>query len=154
MNEQNNPTAEINFSYLPHIIGHLSGLLHLRATQIALEVMAPLELVPKQFIALEFIANNPNLSQKEIANYIGTTAPMMVHVLDSLSKRGLVQRVRSQQDRRKQNIQLTAAGNALLDDIKTRALEADRLLLAEASLSEADKETLLRLLRRLTNREL
>ncbi|MEM7113983.1 MAG: MarR family transcriptional regulator [Chloroflexota bacterium] len=115
--------------------------------------MAPLELVPKQFIALEFIANNPNLSQKEIANYIGTTAPMMVHVLDSLSQRGLVQRVRSEKDRRKQNIQLTAAGSALLAEIRTRALEADRLLLAEANLSESDKETLLQLLRRLTNRE-
>ena len=52
----------------------------------------------------------------------------MVHVLDSLARRGLVVRVRSQTDRRKQNIRLTGDGVALLAEIKTRALEADRIL--------------------------
>jgi len=143
----------INFSYWPDIVGHLSGLLHLRATQIAVEEMKPLDLTPKQFVALDFITKNPTLSQKEIAHYIGTTAPMMVHVLDSLAKRGLVERVRSEVDRRKQHIRLTADGMALLDEIKRRALEADRILLEEAGISAEEKQTLLQLLRRLTDRE-
>ena len=144
--------SNINFSYWPDIVGHLSGLLHIRATQIVVEVMAPLALTPKQFVALEFISNNPDLSQKEIGYYIGTTAPMMVHVLDSLSKRELIERVRSETDRRKQHIRLTAAGYATLDEIKVRALEADRVLLEGAGISAEEKTTLLNLLRRLTDR--
>ena len=154
MGEKNLVAASVDFSYWPHIVGHLSGLLHLRATQIAVEVMQPLGLVPKQFVALDFISKNPTLSQKEMAEYIGTTAPMMVHVLDALSERGLVKRVRSETDRRKQHMRLTAAGEALLDEIKERALEADRALLDSAEITPTEKETLLKLLRRLTDREI
>ncbi|MFK7802460.1 MAG: MarR family winged helix-turn-helix transcriptional regulator [Anaerolineae bacterium] len=143
----------INFSYLPNIVGHLSGLLHVKATQIAIDTMEPLELTPKEFISLEFMSNNPNLSQKEIAEYIGTTGPMMVHVLDALSKRGLVERVRSETDRRKQHIKLTEKGLGLLADIKTNALEADRILLEQAQFSAEEKATLLKLLRKITDRK-
>ncbi|MFT5194665.1 MAG: DNA-binding MarR family transcriptional regulator [Cellvibrionaceae bacterium] len=146
--------ATINFSYLPDIVGHLSGLLHVRATQIALETMAPLGLTTKEFIALELMSNNPDLSQKEIAETIGTTGPMMVHVLDALSKRGLVGRVRSETDRRKQHIRLTPAGEGLLAEIKIYALEADRILLEAAGISADEKEALLKLLRKLTDREI
>ncbi|MGB1249117.1 MAG: MarR family winged helix-turn-helix transcriptional regulator [Candidatus Promineifilaceae bacterium] len=146
------PPTHINFSYLPTIVGHLSGLLHIRATQIAVEMLEPLALTTKQFSALEFVSNNPHLSQKEIAHYIGTTAPMMVHVLDSLAKRNLIKRVRSETDRRKQHIHLTDAGLALLDEIKERALEADRILLEGAGISAEEKTTLLKLLQRLTDR--
>lgn len=152
--KQDSTTNPINFSYLPYIVGHLSGLLHIHATQIALEIMAPLGLSTKEFAALEFMSKNPNLSQIEIADYIGTTGPMMVHVLDSLTKKNLVGRVRSDTDRRKQHIVLTDKGKGLLDEIKVRALEADRLLLEAASITAEEKATLLRLLRRLTNRKI
>ena len=143
----------IEFSYLPDIVGHLSGLLHAKATRIATEQMDTLALTPKEFIGLEFMSNNPNLSQKEIAEYIGTTGPMMVHVLDALTKRELVERVRSETDRRKQHIRLTEKGKGLLAEIKERALEADRIMLEQADFSAEEKETLLKLLRKLTNRE-
>lgn len=148
-----NNNISINFTYLPDIVGHLSGLLHVKATQIAIEEMTHLGLTPKEFIGLEFMANNPDLSQKEIAGYIGTTGPMMVHVLDSLSKKLLVTRVRSETDRRKQNIRLTEKGKSLLADIEINALKADRILLDEAGVSAEEKETLLKILRKITNRE-
>ena len=144
---------DINFSYLPDIVGHLSGLLHLKAIQMATDFMSPLDLTPKQFISLEFIHKNPGLSQKEIAHYIGTNGPMMVHILDALGSRGLVERVRSQTDRRKQHIRLTEDGIALLAEIKFRALEADRVMLEERGITSAEKDLLLKLLRKLTDRE-
>lgn len=154
MGAENQPNSDINFSYLPHIVGHLSGLLHLKSTQMATDLMAPLDLTPKQFISLEFISNNPELSQKEIAHFIGTNGPMMVHILDSLSERGYIERVRSERDRRRQHIRLTPAGQALLTDIKARALEADRIMLEDKGISASEKATLLHLLRKLTDRQI
>ena len=92
---------EIDYSYLPDLVGHLLGLAHLRVTQLCTEVMEPLQLTPKQFVALEFIANNPCNSQKKIAEHIGTAPAVMVGILDTLGQRGLVRRVRSRNDRRK-----------------------------------------------------
>ena len=58
--------SKIDYSYLPDLVGHLVGLIHLHATQLCGEAMSPLGLTPKQFVTLEFISKNPEISQKDI----------------------------------------------------------------------------------------
>jgi DNA-binding MarR family transcriptional regulator len=48
--------------------------------------MEPLQLTPKQFVAMEFISKNPCISQKNIAENIGTAPVVIVGILDSLSE--------------------------------------------------------------------
>ena len=57
-------TSIIDYSYLTQLVGHLSGLAHLRATQLCSAELAELELTPKQFVALEFISKNQTITQK------------------------------------------------------------------------------------------
>jgi DNA-binding MarR family transcriptional regulator len=142
----------IDYSYLSDLVGHLLGLAHVRATQICTEIMQSLDLTPKQFVTLEFVSKNPEIPQKDIAHHVGTSPPMMVNILDELDKRKLVQRIRSQDDRRCQFVRVTEKGTALLDEIKQKAFEVEDIFAAEASLTSDEREMLLKLLKKLANR--
>lgn len=145
-------TPCVNYSYLPELVGHLLGLAHVRVTQICAEIMQPLGLTPKQFITLEFVSKNPKIPQKEIAHHVGTSAPMLVSILDHLDKRSLITRIRSQNDRRHQFVQITENGAALLDEIKQKAFEVEDLFAAETNLTSEERDMLLKLLKKVANR--
>lgn len=142
-----------NYSYLSQLIGHMSGLAHLRATQLFTDELSKLDLTPKQVIALEFISNNPTITQKEIARHIGTTPTVMVGVLDTLTERGFVERLRSAEDRRRHSVVVTNAGQAILPKIKKAAKAVETQLLTESSLTKKEWESLVHLMQKLTNRE-
>ncbi len=150
---KDNSRQEINYSYLPDLVGHLLGLAHLRATQLCSDAMEPLQLTPKQFVALEFIANNPCTSQKKIAEHIGTAPAVMVGILDILGKRGWVRRVRAEHDRREQYVQLMPAGKDSLAEIRRLAFEVEKQFADETGLSESEREAVLTILRKMTTRQ-
>jgi DNA-binding MarR family transcriptional regulator len=142
----------IDYSYLPELIGHLLGLAHLEVTKLCTEVMEPLQLTPKQFVAMEFISKNPCISQKNIAENIGTAPAVMVGILDYLSERQLLKRVRSPHDRREYYVQLTPKGMDMLADMRRMAFEVEHLYQEKTGLTEAERETILPILRKITNR--
>lgn len=142
----------IDYSYLPELVGHLMGLAHLEITQLCTEVMEPLQLTPKQFVALEFISKNPCISQKNIAENIGTAPAVMVGILDALSERGLLKRNRSPHDRREYYVQLTPKGLDLLIEIRQMAFEVEDLYQEKTGLTQDERKTILALLRKMTNR--
>lgn len=151
--EQEKDDAQtIDYSYLPELVGHLLGLAHVRATQLCIEIMQPLDLTPKQVVTLEFVSKNPEIPQKDIAYHVGTSPPMMVNILDELDERKLVRRVRSQDDRRRQYVHVTKKGAALLEEIKKKAFEVEDVFAAEANLTGDEREVLLKLLKKLANR--
>jgi DNA-binding MarR family transcriptional regulator len=142
----------IDYSYLPELVGHLLGLAHLEITQLCTEVMEPLQLTPKQFVAMEFISKNPCISQKNIAENIGTAPAVMVGILDYLSERKLLKRVRSPHDRREYYVQLTAKGQDMLEEIKRMAFEVEDLYQAKTGLTDKERASILSILRKITNR--
>jgi DNA-binding MarR family transcriptional regulator len=142
----------IDYSYLPELVGHLLGLAHLAITQLCTEVMEPLQLTPKQFVALEFISKNPCISQKNIAENIGTAPAVMVGILDALSKRGFLKRKRSPHDRREYYVQLTPKGLDMLDEIRRMAFEVEDLYQEKTGLTDEERATILPILRKITNR--
>lgn len=148
-----NPSNKlVDYSYLPELVGHLLGLAHLEISQLCTEVMEPLQLTPKQFIALEFISKNPCISQKNIAENIGTAPAVMVGILDTLSERGLLKRKRSPHDRREYFIQLTPKGLNMLTEIRRMAFEVEELYQERTGLNQAERATILSILRKMTNR--
>ena len=142
----------IDYSYLPELVGHLLGLAHLEITQLCTEVMEPLQLSPKQFVAMEFISNNPCISQKSIAENIGTAPAVLVGILDYLSERKLLKRVRSPHDRREYYVQLTPKGMDMLDEIRRMAFEVEDLYQQKTGLTDEERQTILPILRKITNR--
>jgi DNA-binding MarR family transcriptional regulator len=142
----------IDYSYLPELVGHLLGLAHVAITQMCTEVMEPLRLTPKQFVAMEFISKNPCISQKNIAENIGTAPAVMVGILDDLSKRGLLKRKRSPHDRREYYVQLTPKGLSLLAEIRRMAFEVEDLFQKKTGMTDKERATILPILRKITNR--
>lgn len=143
----------VNYSYLTDLIGHLAGLTHLRATQLCTAELASIGLTPKQFVALEFIANNPTISQKEIAKHIGTTPTVLVNILDVMTERGLLMRVRSMQDRRRHSVVLTEKGEALRARVRRSAYSVEAQLKHEGGLNDSEWQTLQKLMQKLARRE-
>lgn len=142
----------IDYSYLPELVGHLLGLAHVAITQLCTEVMEPLQLTPKQFVAMEFISKNPCNSQKYIAENIGTAPAVMVGILDDLSKRGLLKRERSPHDRREYYVQLTPKGMSMLAEIRRLAFKVEDLYQKKTGMTEEERATILPILRKITNR--
>jgi len=114
--------------------------------------MEPLQLTPKQFIAMEFISNNPCISQKNIAENIGTAPAVMVGILDYLSERKLLKRVRSPHDRREYFVQLTPKGMEMLVEIRRMAFEVEDLYQEKTGMTDEERTTILPILRKITNR--
>jgi DNA-binding MarR family transcriptional regulator len=138
------------YGMLPSLVGY-----HLRRAQIAVfqnfaRTMAELAVTPGQFGVLEVIANNPGLSQTELARAIGIDRSTMVAVIDGLEGRGLVVRAPAPSDRRSYALRLSDEGEQAIVAMRerVRAHEAD----IARDLSPAEQRTLVDLLRRIAAR--
>lgn len=88
---------------------------HLRQAQTAMwrdfaAALAKLELTQRQTAVLELIAGNPAVSQVGLASALGMDRATMMAMIDRLEARGLLERRRSTDDRRRQELHLTAEG--------------------------------------------
>ena len=92
------------------------------------------------------LGSNAGMTQQQVANLFGIFPSRLVALLDELESKGLVARRSDQSDRRSYRLHLTAAGKRSLQRIEviTGELEEDLFM----SLSSAEQQTLLALLRR------
>lgn len=77
------------------------------------------------FSTMALISANSGCSQSDIAKHIGTDKSIVVAIVDDLEQRGLAERKRSTQDRRRNALSLTSEGEALLKELHkvARAVE-------------------------------
>ncbi|MEX8518559.1 MAG: MarR family winged helix-turn-helix transcriptional regulator [Leptothrix sp. (in: b-proteobacteria)] len=103
-----------------------------------------LELRPVEYSLLMLLHANRAVTPKQLAQALELSAPNLTILLDKLQERGLLERVRSDTDRRSQHVLLTEAGQALAQ----RAVECTPLMEAELTdcLSPAERAMLLELL--------
>lgn len=106
--------------------GHLGYLL--RRAQVWIfqdfnKTLATLEIRPAQYSVLAVIDANPGLSQMALARALGIERARLVHVLDSLEGRNLLQRAPSTSDRRSHAMHLTPEGRIFLRKVKDLAAE-------------------------------
>jgi MarR family transcriptional regulator for hemolysin len=101
------------------------------------------------YLVLRHIDAHPGLSQRALARQVGIEGPTLSHHLDRLVAEGLVERVRSREDRRVWSAVLTPAGQ---DQLEVTAKAADAVDLELRSLfDEGEWQTLSRCLDRITN---
>ncbi|NEE00066.1 MarR family winged helix-turn-helix transcriptional regulator [Phytoactinopolyspora halotolerans] len=86
------------------------------------------------------------LSQQQLADSLDFDKSNLVARIDDLEHRGLVARTKDPADRRRNKVELTPAGQKLVDELQTAALESQRGFLD--MLSQAEQRTLVSLLRR------
>ena len=108
---------------------------------------APIQLPPSQFGILVIIDSNPEMTQQQLCDGIGMNKSTFAITLDRLAARGLIRRVRSEEDRRRNSLRITAKGASTLKAMTAHAERHEQRVFA--SLSAEERETLLELLRRI-----
>lgn len=99
---------------LTRLLGYNLSRADIRMRKYFLHHMDDYGLRPAEFSALVLIAANPRLNQKRLGTALDVSAPNLAVLLDKLTGRGLLLRVRSSEDRRAQHLHLTPKGEALL----------------------------------------
>lgn len=125
-------------------LGYLIRRAQLWIFQDFIRTLAFLEIRPAQYSVLTVINANPGLPQMGLANALGIERARLVHVLNGLEARNLVQRVPSTNDRRSHALHLTDHGRKTLSRIKVLASEHERHV--EQKLGAEHRKELLRLL--------
>lgn len=103
--EQLRPPRRIAF-LLSQIGAHVSERFAERCRQLGL--------TPSEAAVLRLVGRTPGLSQRSLADRVGTAPSRMVTLIDDLEERGLVARARSSTDRRNYELHLTADGQVAL----------------------------------------
>lgn len=124
-------------------LGPLAALLgfRLRRAQLAVfedfERGAPVpQLAPGQFGILVIIDENPDKTQQQLCEGIGVDKSTFAISLDRLAERGLLRRVRSEEDRRRNSLRLTAKGKATLKAMLVHVEHHERRVFARLSVVE------------------
>jgi DNA-binding MarR family transcriptional regulator len=95
-------------------LGYLLKHAQQRLAQAAAPVMLPFGIDGRELAVLTVLAGEVTLSQQEAAELLGVDRTTMVALVDALEAKGLVERRRSAQDRRRNIVQLTASGQDCL----------------------------------------
>ncbi len=104
-------------------------------------------LTATQLGVLEALLHKGALTQRELGRKVLTSAGNMTDVLDKLAARGLVRRVRGTADRRMVQVELSAEGRAMIDELFPR--HAADIAWAMSGLAAGELAALGDLLRRL-----
>ena len=108
------------------------------------ERLAPLGVDPRQAMLLRHVAASAGQSQQALGRAMRIPASRMVALVDELERRGLLERRASPGDRRAHALFLTAAGGALLGEI--RKVSAEHEARFSAGLTQAERRRLIALL--------
>jgi DNA-binding MarR family transcriptional regulator len=113
--------------------------------------LEPLGLRPPHFGVLRLIDAGPGCTQQQLVDRSMIDPSSMVGVIDELESLGLAERRPHPTDRRKRAVHLTARGRRTLERAQSVAMRTAEDVLAP--LSERERDTLRRLLRKLAGVE-
>lgn len=134
-------------SSLKHVLGYHLAQADVPSKKVFFKhIGEPLQLRPVEFTILMLVSYNDNVTQKQLSQALSVSAPNMTTLLDRMEERELLVRVRSETDRRAQNIRLTRKGSQLSRKAYEISLTMEHELLRP--LSEAERAILIELLQK------
>lgn len=137
---------------MSHLLGYslVRANLHLRDC-FEQSIRAPLGLSPVEFTLLTALANSDGLTQKVLARLLHVQPPNLTVIVARLIRRGLLRKVRNQDDGRSHLLRLTDEGKSL----QARSYSVSQTMEAgpTAVLNEQELATLQHLLGRIINNE-
>jgi DNA-binding MarR family transcriptional regulator len=146
-NQQTPETPGLDHGILPTLLGYQLRLAQIAVFKDFAASARDFDVSPGRFGMLVLIEANPGVTQTRLADAVNLDRSTLVAVLDQLEERGLVERRRGA-DRRTNGLWLTRRGRLLVARMKERIRAHEERLAAR--LSEAERRTLLVLLRRFT----
>lgn len=132
---------DIDLDALTQHLGYFLRRAQVWVFQDFIRTLSAIDIRPAQYSVLIVIGANPGLSQAELADKLAIERARLVHMLDQLEKRGLIERLPSPTDRRTHALQLTREGQKTLKRAKTLAARHEARL-AERLGTDAHRELL------------
>lgn len=139
-------TADIRPPSLLALPSYLAGNVARIGHQLLMEALAAHDMRLPHFAVLSALADFGPQAQHELADRLNLNRSHLVGYLDEIEQRGLVRRERDPDDRRRQQVALTPSGTTLLGQLQRVARDSQTDFLR--MLTEAERETLISLLRR------
>ncbi len=130
----------------PRSVGFLISQLGFFSSKRFTEALEPLEIGPREFLLLRFVAASGGQSQQALAERLGVPPSRMVALIDDLEGRGLVERRPDPEDRRIRAVHLTKKGGQTLERAAEVAIEYERKLCSP--LAEDERDLLIDLLQK------
>jgi DNA-binding MarR family transcriptional regulator len=96
-----------------HRLGYLLKHALLQYEQLTTAELAPLDISPREWAALNSLYQQHGRSQREVARLLGIDRTTMVALVDELQAKGWVKRLPQPDDRRKNNVSLTRTGRQM-----------------------------------------
>ncbi|MGE0565933.1 MAG: MarR family winged helix-turn-helix transcriptional regulator [Pseudolabrys sp.] len=141
------PDGEIDFGPLAGWVGFNLRMAQEAAFQAFSRLSHEIGEHPGRFATLTLIARNPGISPTVLGAASGRDKSSMTPVLDDLVRRGLVQRKRTDGDRRVWRLSLTPAGERMLAKMTACARRHERNL--DRAIGTRDRARFVKVLRRL-----
>jgi DNA-binding MarR family transcriptional regulator len=107
-----------------------------RMSELHVEALSPLDIHARDLGVLLAIASNEPTSQQQIAQRMGVDRTTMVAIIDALEAKGLIARRPDSEDRRRNVVELTSAGQEILQAGISASDGAEAKLLAPLSPEE------------------
>lgn len=103
---------------LEKLVGLQIGITYSLMTTQLQKMLEPFNLTPKETVALWLSAENPGVTQSEIAAFLGVNRATIMQVVHSLKKALLIELRTDPNDGRKLGLYITSAGAAALVQAK------------------------------------
>lgn len=129
------------------VLGYLLKHAHLQLTAATTAALEPFGVDSRALGVLRVIASRESTSQQEVAGLLGVDRTTMVSLLDGLQDAGIVARVPSAQDRRRNVVTMTDRGRELFEQASAVERDAEEAYLA--GLDSRDRQRLRESLHRL-----
>lgn len=147
-NGEPNPQPAIDFSMMEDAVGYRLRRAQLAVFQQFNEAFAAKDLRPTDFAVLLLLSCNQGLKQSEVAEALGIQRANFVAIVDGLEEKGLVERRKSEKDRRVQALYMTRAGSDYLKELMPIWAEHEERLIARLG-GTRERDQLIHLLKRL-----
>lgn len=133
-----------------HLLGYQITQANVSSRKVFLKhIGEPFKLSPVEFTILMLVAHNRDASQKQLSQALAVSAPNVTALLDRMTERELLVRVRNETDRRSQYVRLTRKGIVLVREAREVSLTMERDLLRH--LSDAERGILIELLQKVAS---
>jgi DNA-binding MarR family transcriptional regulator len=131
----------------PRSVGFLISQLGFFSSKGFMEALEPLEIGPREFLLMRFVASAEGQSQQALAERLSVPASRMVALVDRLEDAGLVERRPNAEDRRIRELHLTRKGRGVIERAGKIAIDHETQLCA--GINREERETLIDLLQKL-----
>ena len=143
--------SEVDATCVETLLGYNARRAALAVIDVFLQRMAPYKLRPVDFSVASLILHNPGITSRQLCSTLGILPPNLVGMINTLEKRGLIDKRAHPSDGRANGLHASAEGIALLQQAQAAALTLEDEV--ASNLTASERKTLLRLLKKVYQKD-